>query len=81
MKKGPKLTFTLKENGVYLQKKAVLFGELYFYSFNSHGTLPKSHYIGSLGGTIVCVGGVLYILSPSAAAICLVVEMAGITLT
>lgn len=39
-----KRTKTFKENGVYLQKKkAMLFGELYFYIYNAHGTLPKSH--------------------------------------
>lgn len=71
-----KRTKTFKENWVYLQKKAMLFGELYFYIYNSHETLPKSHYRTSLGE-------VLYILAFSvddwATALCIVVEMAGIT--
>lgn len=47
--KRTKTFFTSKENGVYLQKKALLFGELYFYICNLHGTLPESHYRTSPG--------------------------------
>lgn len=41
--KRTKTFFTVKENGIYLWKKALLFGELYFYICNLHGPLPKSH--------------------------------------
>lgn len=67
---------TLKENGIYLQKEAVLFGELYFHIFNLYGAVPESYYRTSPGKPCI-------ISAPSvddwAAAICIVVEVIGVT--
>lgn len=67
---------TFKENGIYLQKGAVLFGELYFHIFNLYGPVWESYYRTSPGKPCI-------ISAPSvddwAAAICIVVEVIGVT--